>query len=182
MWKSPVVLAVGAARSLSLRPDTNELADRLSGLGQSLWWPAWFKKHGIKFWLVFCERFGAPTPWGKYPHGTSKGDQDTLLSALEAMQQENAIVTPEGMMVELIEAAQVAVDEFIDVLGRASIEAVLELSASGVAGPRHQGKAGGETRRHGKQSPYASCRRRTASSASLQLTRSLSAKVTGTSS
>ena len=42
-------------------------------------------------------------------------------------------------MVELIESAQLAVDEFIDVLGRASIEAVLELSASNVAGPRHQG-------------------------------------------
>ena len=55
-------------------------------------------------------------------------------------------------MVELIEHAQVAVDEFIDVLGRASIEAVLELSASRVAGPRHQGQAGGEVRRHGKQS------------------------------
>jgi putative transposase len=55
-------------------------------------------------------------------------------------------------MVELIEEAQLAVDEFIDVLGRASLEAVLELSAARVAGPRHQGKAGGEVRRHGKQS------------------------------
>jgi putative transposase len=54
-------------------------------------------------------------------------------------------------MVELIEQAQLAVDEFIDVLGRASPEAVLELSATGVAGPRHQGKAGGEIRRHGHQ-------------------------------
>jgi len=55
-------------------------------------------------------------------------------------------------LVELIESAQLAVDEFIDVLGRASIEAVLELSAAGVAGPRHQGRTGGEVRRHGKQS------------------------------
>jgi putative transposase len=54
-------------------------------------------------------------------------------------------------MVELIEQAQMAVDEFVDVLGRASLEAVLELSARGVAGPRHQGKAGGEIRRHGSQ-------------------------------
>ncbi len=54
-------------------------------------------------------------------------------------------------MVELIEQAQMAVDEFIDVVGRATLEAVLELSATGVAGPRHQGKAGGEVRRHGSQ-------------------------------
>ena len=37
-------------------------------------------------------------------------------------------------MVELIEASRMAIDELIDVLGRASIEAVLGLSARGVAG------------------------------------------------
>ena len=54
-------------------------------------------------------------------------------------------------MVELIEQAQLAVDEFIDVLGRAALEAVLELSAAQVAGPPHQGQAGGVVRRHGSQ-------------------------------
>jgi len=55
-------------------------------------------------------------------------------------------------MVELIEQAQMAVDDFIDVLGRAALEAVLELSAGQLAGPPHQGKVGGEIRRHGNQS------------------------------
>jgi len=54
-------------------------------------------------------------------------------------------------MVELISSAQVAVEEFMDVLGRAALEAVLELSAQQVAGPRHQGQPGGEVRRHGTQ-------------------------------
>jgi len=54
-------------------------------------------------------------------------------------------------MVELIESAQVAVEEFMDVLGRAALEAVLELSAQQLAGPRHQGQPGGEIRRHGSQ-------------------------------
>ena len=54
--------------------------------------------------------------------------------------------------VELIADARMAVDEFIDILGRASLEAVLQLSATTVAGPPHQGKpAGGEIRRHGNQ-------------------------------
>ena len=53
--------------------------------------------------------------------------------------------------VELIADARMAVDEFIDVLGRASLEAVLQLSAGTVAGPPHQGKAGGEVHRHGSQ-------------------------------
>ena len=54
-------------------------------------------------------------------------------------------------MVDLIEQAQVAVEEFIEVLGRAALEAGLELSAAQVAGPSHQGKPGGPVRRHGSQ-------------------------------
>jgi transposase-like protein len=52
-------------------------------------------------------------------------------------------------MVELIERSALAVDELIDVLGRASIEAVLRLSAEGVAGPPHPGKKGGALGWHG---------------------------------
>jgi len=54
-------------------------------------------------------------------------------------------------MVELIEGASMAVDELIDVLGRASVEAVLNLSARNVAGDKRQGKRGGETVWFGSQ-------------------------------
>jgi len=54
-------------------------------------------------------------------------------------------------MVELIESSRLAIDELIDVLGRASIEAVLELSARAVAGDKHQGRRGGEIGWHGSQ-------------------------------
>ncbi len=47
-------------------------------------------------------------------------------------------------MVELIEQSQMAVDDLIDVLGRASIEVVLGLSARQVAGDRQQGKTRAE--------------------------------------
>lgn len=43
-------------------------------------------------------------------------------------------------MVDLIEHCQLACNELIDVAGRATIQAVLELSAQQVAGPRQQGK------------------------------------------
>jgi transposase-like protein len=44
-------------------------------------------------------------------------------------------------MMELIEQSRMAIDELIDVMGRASIEAVLQLSAMQVAGAPQQGKA-----------------------------------------
>jgi putative transposase len=54
-------------------------------------------------------------------------------------------------LVELIEASRLAVDEFIDVLGWASIEAVLQLSSAGVAGEKHQGRKGSDIVWHGVQ-------------------------------
>ncbi len=63
-------------------------------------------------------------------------------------------------MVELIEQSQLAVDELIDVLGRASIEAVLQLSAQAVAGPPHPGKKGGALGWHGRESGTVCLRER----------------------
>ena len=55
-------------------------------------------------------------------------------------------------MLELIEQSRMAVDELIEVMGRTSIEAVLELSARQVAGAPQQGKArGGDIGWHGSQ-------------------------------
>jgi len=52
---------------------------------------------------------------------------------------------------ELICNTEQAVDELIDVVGKAAIEAVLLLSAQQVAGPKHPGKAQGDVSWHGRQ-------------------------------
>ena len=52
-------------------------------------------------------------------------------------------------MLELIEQSRMAIDELIDVVGRASIEAVLELSAMQVAGPPQQPSPQRPRRRQG---------------------------------
>ena len=55
-------------------------------------------------------------------------------------------------IVDLISQAEMAVDELIDVVGRAAIEAVLTLSAQQVAGPKHPGRSGGDLYWYGRQS------------------------------
>src|SRR5215470_16287748 len=52
-------------------------------------------------------------------------------------------------MVELIEESKLTLDELVDRVGRATIEAVLKLSAEQVAGARHPGRKGGEIGWHG---------------------------------
>jgi putative transposase len=54
-------------------------------------------------------------------------------------------------MVDLIEQSRMAVDELIDVAGRATIEAVLQLSAEQVAGPRTPGQRRRGLLWHGRQ-------------------------------
>ena len=54
-------------------------------------------------------------------------------------------------MVDLIEQSRLAVDELIDVAGRATIEAVLQLSAAQVAGPRTPGQRRRGLLWHGRQ-------------------------------
>src|SRR4051794_26714703 len=55
-------------------------------------------------------------------------------------------------MLDLIEHAEAAIDDLIDVMGRATIEAVLLMSAAGVAGPKQQGrKAERDVTYHGSQ-------------------------------
>jgi len=59
----------------------------------------------------------------------------------EFLKREGQFLLP---MVALVERAELAIDEVIDVMGRATIEAVLEMSAEAVAGPKQAGKARAE--------------------------------------
>jgi SPP1 gp7 family putative phage head morphogenesis protein len=99
-----------------------------SGLGQKMWWPVWFKKHGIKFWMIFLDKFGSPTPVGKYPAGTKKNKQDELLAAIEALQQETGVIVPADMMIDLLEASRtgnVTYETLCEYMDRQNTKAVL---------------------------------------------------------
>ena len=76
-------------------------------------------------------------------------DRKDSRALTEFLQKEGQFLLP---IVSLIETAQGAIDEVIDVAGRATIEAVLHLSAQEVAGKKHPGQAQGAIRWHGQQS------------------------------
>lgn len=110
-----------------------------SGLGQSIWWPVWFKKHGIKFWLIFLEKFGQPTVVGKYPAGTPKDKQNELLDAVKMVHAETGVKIPATMTIELLEAArsgQASYQEMCEYMDRSVSKRVLGQTATteGTAG------------------------------------------------
>ena len=69
----------------------------------------------------------------------------------EFLKRESQFLLP---MVELVERTELAIAEVITVMGRATLEAVLAMSAEGVAGPKQAGKArpAGEAVWYGRQS------------------------------
>ncbi|RZI43699.1 DUF935 family protein [Herbaspirillum sp. HC18] len=82
------------------------------GLGTRLFWPVFFKRQGIQFWLSFAERFGTPVPVGKYPNNATSAEKSTLRAALRAFAQEAAIMVPQGMEIDLIEATRSGIDTY----------------------------------------------------------------------
>lgn len=78
------------------------------GLAHWLYWPVYFKRNDIKFWLVFLEKFGMPTAVGKLPAGQIDNTtmRNKLLDALNSIATDSAIIIPDGAVVELLEAAR----------------------------------------------------------------------------
>lgn len=114
------------------------------GLGQKLWWPVWFKKHGIKFWMVFLEKFGMPTAVGKYPPGTPADQQQALLDAIDAIHNETGIKIPDTMTIDLLEASRqgkVTYETICEYMDKQISKAVLGQTATTEGTP---GKLGNE--------------------------------------
>lgn len=88
------------------------------GLGHYLYWPVFFKRNGIKFWLTFLDKFSQPTALGKYPPNASEDEKKRLLRALAAIQSDSAIRIPDGMQVELLEAARSGTADYTALVDR----------------------------------------------------------------
>ena len=97
------------------------------GLANQLYWPVFFKRSQIRYWLIGLEKFAQPTPMGKYPRGQAN-QRDKLLAALKAMVVDGALAIPDDMDVSLIEAARTGTVDygaFNDAMDRAITTVVL---------------------------------------------------------
>ena len=73
-------------------------------------------------------------------HVIKQNDKKTTLQSqplAEALAKDGQLLLP---LLDLLNTAEHVIDDLIDVMGRATIEAILKMSAAEVAGPRQQGK------------------------------------------
>ncbi|WP_275100137.1 DUF935 domain-containing protein [Sedimenticola hydrogenitrophicus] len=114
------------------------------GLAHWLYWPVFFKRNGIKFWLIFLEKFGQPTSVGRYETNATPTERAKLLQALRAITTDSGISIPQGMEIELLEAARSGTGDYTalyDHMDRAIAKVVLGQVASTEGTP---GKLGNE--------------------------------------
>lgn len=69
-----------------------------------VFWPVTFKKGGMKFWVIFTEKYGMPHLVGKHPRGATKEETNSLADMLEEMVQDAIAVIPDDSSVEIKEA------------------------------------------------------------------------------
>jgi phage gp29-like protein len=78
------------------------------GLAHKLYWPVFFKRSDIKFWLIFLEKFGMPTSIAKIPLG-QMNDAAVIAKVKTALQQiatDAGVIVPDTIPIELLEAAR----------------------------------------------------------------------------
>jgi hypothetical protein len=72
------------------------------------YWYAFFKKHTLKFWSLFNERFGSPTAVARYSSTATSEEVARLEELLTSLQTDSGIILPEGISLELLEAGRSA--------------------------------------------------------------------------
>lgn len=88
--------------------------DQLYGLGiaNALFWPVFFKRNDIKFWLIFLEKFGMPTAIGKMSAGQLDDPEQRKkgLAMLRQIATDAGVLVPVNdkgeAIVQLLEAAR----------------------------------------------------------------------------
>ncbi len=78
------------------------------GLAHALYWPVFFKRNDIKFWLIFLEKFGMPTTIAKLPPGQVEdpAQRSKAVAMLRSIATDAGVVVPDNVVVELLEAAR----------------------------------------------------------------------------
>lgn len=120
-------------------------------LARRVYWPVFFKRHGVKFWMMFLEKFGQPTLVAR----ASAHDPalvQRLLDVLSQLHADAAAVVPESVQIDTLEAKRSGSADYaalVEAMDRAIARAILGQTASVEGTPGKLGEEGlrGEVRR-----------------------------------
>ena len=112
------------------------------GLARWCFWPVWLKRHGLKFWSVALEKFGAPTAMGKYPRSADATERRRLMEMVLGLATGAGVIVPEDQEIELLATAQrtggsggMDFASFVEYLDRCITTTILGQSSTTDQGP-----------------------------------------------
>lgn len=106
-WREPQGEPVPPGKFVVLsRPGEHDDLPWAPGLARWCYWPVWLKRHGLQFWAIALEKFGAPTTVGKYPSGADEKERQKLLQVMQSLATGNAVAIPEDQEIELLATGQ----------------------------------------------------------------------------
>jgi phage gp29-like protein len=78
------------------------------GLAHSLYWPVFFKRNGLKFWVFYLEKYGMPTAIASLNQSQLQDpkQREQALNMLDAIQHDSGVLKPDDFIVELLEATR----------------------------------------------------------------------------
>lgn len=76
------------------------------GLGSKTYFPVWFKRELLKFWMIFSDKYGMPTTLAQYPAGTRQEVIDKVQEVVAAIHSETALLLPTDVVVSMLEASR----------------------------------------------------------------------------
>jgi phage gp29-like protein len=98
------------------------------GLAHFLYWPCFFKRNGLKFWLNFLDRFASPPLHGQTNNSNpTQKEIDDVTDGIKSLRNNGGIVTPLGTQIDVLTAQGGAVDhaKFLDRMNAAISKIVL---------------------------------------------------------
>lgn len=84
------------------------------GLAHNCYWPVFFKRNNIKFWLIFLEKFGSPTALARMPAALydKVSERNKVLAGLRALATESNVVIPEGTTIEFLQTMRSGTQDY----------------------------------------------------------------------
>jgi phage gp29-like protein len=76
------------------------------GLAYWLYWPTFFKRQGMRWWILFLEKYSKPHRHGTYQVGATPEEIESLEDALQAFGEDDWTTSSEGTTISLIEASR----------------------------------------------------------------------------
>lgn len=69
------------------------------------YWPAIFKKGGLRYWFEFIDKYGSPIMYSKLPRNATPTEEEQALDALEMLRSSSVATFPQDSEIDMLDSS-----------------------------------------------------------------------------